>query len=65
MAQREYKQLSCRDVDAQANCDFLVRAETEEEIMAVASGHAQRHGIREVTSELKERIRSYIKTVWV
>jgi len=65
MAQKEYKQLNCRDVDAKANCDFMVRAETEEEIMRVASGHAQRHGIREFTPELKEKMRSFIKTVRV
>ncbi len=49
MAQKEYKQLICRDVDAKANCDFLVGTETDEEIMAVASGQAQHHGIREFT----------------
>jgi len=63
MAQREYKQLSCRQ--AGADCDFLVRAETEEEVMAVAAGHAARHGIREVTPELKAKMQSLIKTVEV
>jgi len=63
MAQKEYRQLSCRD--AGADCDFLVRAETEEEVMTVAAGHAARHGLKEVTPELKNKMKFLIKTVWV
>jgi predicted small metal-binding protein len=64
MAQKEYKQLSCRD--AGAECDFLVRAETEEEVMAVAANHGARvHGMKEVTPELKNKMKSLIKSVWV
>ena len=64
MAQKEYKQLSCRD--AGADCDFLVRAETEEEVMAVAASHGSRvHGMKEVTPELKKKMKSLIKSVWV
>jgi predicted small metal-binding protein len=64
MAQKEYKQLSCRD--AGADCDFLVRAETEEEVMQVAADHGARvHGMKEITPELKKKIKSLIKTVRV
>ncbi|MBI5969114.1 MAG: DUF1059 domain-containing protein [Deltaproteobacteria bacterium] len=64
MAEKEYKQLSCRD--AGADCDFLVRAETEEEVMTVAAAHGARvHGMKEVTSELKNKMKSLIKTVTV
>jgi predicted small metal-binding protein len=64
MAQKEYKQLSCRD--AGADCDFLVRAETEDEVMSVAAGHGSRvHGMTEVTPELKNKMKSIIKTVRV
>jgi predicted small metal-binding protein len=64
MVQKQYKQLSCRD--AGADCDFLVRAETEEEVMTVAASHGARvHGIEEVTPELKNKMKSLIKTVWV
>ena len=64
MAQKEYKQLSCRD--AGAECDFLVRAETEDEVMAVAADHGTRvHGMKEVTPELKNKMKSLIKTVRV
>jgi len=64
MAGKEYKQLSCRD--AGADCDFLVRAETKEEVMAVAAGHGARvHGMKEVTPEMKNKMESIIKTVRV
>ncbi|MGD0625245.1 MAG: DUF1059 domain-containing protein [Thermodesulfobacteriota bacterium] len=64
MAGKEYKQLTCRD--AGADCDFLVRAETKEEVMAVATGHGARvHGMKEVTPELKNKMESIIKTVRV
>ena len=64
MAQKEYKQLSCRE--AGADCDFLVRAETEEEVMAVAASHGARvHGMKEITPELKNKMKSLVKSVWV
>ena len=64
MAKREYKQLSCRDFGA--DCDFLVRAETEEEVLRVASDHGCRiHGECEISPEKKEKARSLIKSVAV
>ena len=64
MAQKEYKQLNCRDGGAE--CDFLVRAETEEEVMQVAAAHGARvHGMKEITPELKSKMKSLIKTVRV
>jgi predicted small metal-binding protein len=64
MAQKEYKQLNCRD--AGAECDFLVRAETEEEVMQVAAAHGARvHGMKEITPELKSKMKSRIKSVRV
>jgi predicted small metal-binding protein len=59
-----YKQLNCRD--AGVDCDFLVRAESEEEVMTVASEHACRvHGMCQVTPEFKEKAKSLIRTVMV
>jgi predicted small metal-binding protein len=64
MAEKEYKQLNCRDSGVQ--CDFLVRAETEEEVMQVAAAHGARvHGMKEITPELKSKMKSLIKTVRV
>lgn len=62
MAVREYRQLSCRD--AGADCDFLVRAETEDEVLEVAAAHGARmHGMKEVSPDLKSKIKSAIRTV--
>jgi len=63
MAQREYRELSCRE--AGADCDFLVRAETENEVISLASEHACRaHNMCEVTPEFKSKAQSSIRSVW-
>jgi predicted small metal-binding protein len=63
MAQKEYRQLSCRE--AGADCDFLVRAETENEVMSLASEHACRvHNMCEITPEFKSKMQGLTKSVW-
>jgi predicted small metal-binding protein len=63
MAQREYKELSCRD--AGADCDFMVRSEKEEEVLRLAGEHAcGSHNMCEITPELKGKIQGSIKSVW-
>jgi predicted small metal-binding protein len=63
MAQREYKQLSCRE--AGADCDFLVRAETGDEVMSLASEHACRvHQMCTITPEMMGKMQSLSKSVW-
>jgi predicted small metal-binding protein len=62
MAGKIYHQLSCRD--AGVDCDFLVRAETKEEVLRVAGDHACRsHQMCEFTPEMKEKVSSKMKTV--
>jgi len=61
---KQYKQLTCRD--AGADCDFLVRAETEEEVLEVAAGHGKRvHGYKEIPPEMAAGMKSMMKTVTV
>lgn len=61
---KEYKELSCRDVGA--DCDFMVRAETEEEVMDHCSAHAcKSHNKCEISFEDEKKIKSHIKTVSV
>jgi len=61
---KEYKQLSCRD--AGVDCDFLVRAETVNEVIEVASGHGKRvHGYKEIAPDMLTAMRSLVKTVQV
>ncbi len=63
MAQKEYKQLSCRD--AGGDCDFMVRAETEDEVMSLAGEHACRvHNMCEMTPELKSKTQASTTSVW-
>ncbi len=63
MAQKEYKQLNCRD--AGTDCHFMVRAETEDEVMRSAGEHACRvHNICEMTPELKSKMQGLTKSVW-
>ncbi len=64
MAAREYRQLSCRDVGV--DCDFLVRAETEDELWELASAHGARmHGVKEISPDMRIKIKSAIKTVLI
>ena len=63
MAQRMYKELSCRK--AGADCDFLVRSENEDEAINLASEHAcSSHNICEISPELKARMQGSMKSVW-
>ena len=60
MAQREYKLLGCRDLGA--DCDFLVRAEKEDEVMTLVSEHVCRvHGRCKISPELKDKMQVAMK----
>ena len=61
---KDYKQMGCRD--AGYECDFQVRAETEDEVMEVVGGHAKRvHGMADIPPEAVAQIKALIKTVSV
>ena len=63
MAQKEYRVLNCRDTGA--DCDFLVRAETAEEVISLASEHGCRvHNVCVITPEARERMNSSMRSVW-
>ena len=50
------KVLRCRDVGL--DCDAVVRAESEDELLAKAAEHAKEdHGMQEVPAEVVEKIR--------
>jgi len=52
--------LACRD--AGADCDFVVRGETEEELFRNALEHGKTfHGMKEIPEDLQERMRSLIR----
>ena len=59
-----YKQLSCKDFGA--DCDFTVRAKTEEEVMEHGYAHSCKvHSKCESSHETDERMRSIINNVWL
>ena len=63
MAQKEYRVLNCRDTGA--DCDFLVRAETAEEVIRLAGEHGcQVHHNCETTPEARDRMNSLMRSVW-
>ena len=53
------KELRCRDVGA--DCDYVIRGKTEEEIFSKAADHAKRvHNMKEIPKELMEKARAAI-----
>ncbi len=61
MAQREYKEMSCRNLGM--DCDFLVRAEKEEEVMSLVNEHICRvHGACYLTPDLKDKMQGSMKS---
>lgn len=56
------KVVECAKVDPSSGCDYVIRGETDDEVVQRASEHARTHGIREVTPELLERVRANIET---
>jgi len=54
------KVLNCRDVGF--DCEGVIRAETEDEVMQQAAAHARdAHGLDQITSEVAEQIRAQIR----
>ena len=54
------KVLHCKDVGF--DCEGVVRAETEEEVLQMAAEHAQTvHGLDDLTEEVIEKVRSAIR----
>ena len=54
------KAIHCKDVGF--DCDGVVRAGSEEEVLQLAAEHAQSvHGVTELTSEMIEKVQSVIR----
>src|SRR4051794_24560467 len=57
------KSLSCRDVGM--DCDHVMTGENEDELMRKAGEHGrEKHSLREISAEMKQKIGSMIKSVW-
>jgi len=60
---KQYRELGCKDF--KADCDFMVRAETSEEVMRYCQEHVcNAHGKCESSPETVEKIKSRIRRVW-
>jgi predicted small metal-binding protein len=55
------KIVECAKVDPSSGCQHVVRGATEEEVLKNAAEHAKLHGIREVTPELKAKVKAAIR----
>ncbi len=61
MNENEYIELSCRSIGN--DCNFMIRAATEEEVLRLSHGHlCEVHDVCALTSELKDRISGSIKS---
>ena len=66
MANKQYKQLGCLDVDATGGCAFQVRAETEAELFQLVAMHAKQcHKLDSLPPEMATKAKAAIKTVTV
>lgn len=56
------KELRCRDTGM--NCDFVMRAESEGEVMRKAVEHARKtHGMKELAPDMNAKVRAAIRNV--
>jgi predicted small metal-binding protein len=55
------KVLYCNKVDPSADCDFVIRGKTVDEVLGKAKAHAKEHGIKEVTPDLVQKIKASIE----
>jgi len=61
---KQYKELTCKNF--RSDCDFLIRAETSEELMRYSMEHACNvHGKCDSSPESMEKVKSRIKDVWM
>jgi predicted small metal-binding protein len=58
-ARRMSKVVRCRDVGV--DCDFVARAETEQDVLQQCAAHGKEaHGMEEIPAELAEKVRAAI-----
>jgi predicted small metal-binding protein len=66
MANKQYKQLGCLDVQPAGGCGFQVRAETEAELFQLVAMHAKQcHKLDSLPPEMAAKAKAAVKTVTV
>ena len=54
------KVLECAKVNPSSGCQYIVRGDTEEDLLEKVAAHAKDHGTREVTPELLALVKANI-----
>ena len=55
------KMIECAKVDPSSGCKEVIRGTTDQEVMQKAAEHAKQHGIRQMTPEMMEKVKSNIR----
>ena len=55
------KIIECSKVDPSSGCRYIARGKDEEEVLRKAAEHAKKHGIREITTEMMQKVRAAIR----
>jgi predicted small metal-binding protein len=55
------KIVECAKVDPTSGCQHVIRGSNEADVMQKAEEHAKKHGIREMTPEMREKIKANIR----
>ena len=55
------KMVECGKVDPSTGCTHVIHGENESDVMKKAAEHAKTHGLRDVTPELQQKLRSAMR----
>jgi len=62
MSEESYREFMCKLV--YPGCEFAVRAKTDDEVIKLAHMHQEMaHGVKEISPDLKKKIKTHIKVV--
>ena len=62
MAEESYREFMCKLV--YPGCEFAVRAKTDDEVIKLAHMHQEMaHGVKEISPDLENKIKTLIKVV--
>ena len=62
MVEESYREFMCKLV--YPGCEFAVRAKTDDEVIELARMHQEMaHGVKEISSDLEEKIKANIRPI--
>ena len=63
-AEKHYREFTCKEEHNGKECGFLVRANTDDEIIEHARMHQKiAHGVKDISSDLEKKIKESIRPV--